>query len=192
MFEKNIFEYIEPNKIGKFELRDITVERDDFRTGILKGTKIQLLVEHGAGVVMSNTEMERRTNYEIVRQAHGDVLIGGLGIGMIIFEVMEKQEVKSVTILEKNEEVIELMRGLPFNEKVTVVHADVFEWRGNDIKFDTVYMDIWNAVNNDIYEKEMKPLKQKCRKMMISKKENPNRYISCWAEYEAKNNMRLL
>lgn len=29
-------------------------------------------------------------------------------------------------------------------------------------------------------------------KMRISKKENPNRYISCWTEYEAKNNMRLL
>ena len=33
--------------------------------------------------------------------AHGDMLIGGLGIGMIILAIQDNPEVKSITVIEK-------------------------------------------------------------------------------------------
>lgn len=46
-------------------------------------------------------------------------------------------------------------------------------------------------MNSDVYNDEMKPLKNKYRKYLKSKKEFPNRFISCWAERQAKKDMRL-
>ena len=53
-------------------------------------------------------------------------------------------------------------------------------------------MDIWNNINSDIYTEEMMPLIKRYRKYLVSKKEDAERYIDCWAKHEAKNNMRLI
>ena len=52
-------------------------------------------------------------------------------------------------------------------------------------------MDIWPYVNSDVYHEEMLPLKNKYKKYLVKKSENPNRYIGCWAEMEARYNRRL-
>ena len=41
---------------------------------------------------MSNTYMERWTNMNFCDYAHGDVLIGGLGIGLIILAIQDNPE----------------------------------------------------------------------------------------------------
>lgn len=53
------------------------------------------------------------------------------------------------------------------------------------------YMDIWNWINEDVYKKEMQPLKRKYARFLRSKDINPNRFNECWAEYQAKNGRRL-
>jgi spermidine synthase len=142
---------------------------------------------------MSNTPMEERTNIDIVYKANGDVFIAGLGLGMIILPIQDSSEVKSITILEKYPEVIELVGSqLPLNNKVKIIQGDVFEYEfAKGTKFDTIYFDIWNYVNEDVYE-EMKVLKKKYRKYRRSSTENPNFYMACWAEYEAKTGRRLM
>ena len=45
--------------------------------------------------------------------------------------------------------------------------------------------------SDDVYNEEMKPLKNKYRRYLKLKKESPNRFISCWAEKQAKNDLRL-
>jgi spermidine synthase len=137
--------------------------------------------------------MEQRTNSTFVNRANGDVFIAGLGIGLIVLPIQEKEEVKSITILEKHPEVIELVgKQLPLNEKVKIIQGDVFEYEfARGTKFDTIYFDIWNYVNEDVYE-EMKTLKKKYRKYRRSTTENPNFYMACWAEYEAKTGRRLM
>lgn len=52
-------------------------------------------------------------------------------------------------------------------------------------------MDIWNYVNSDVYQDEMKPLKRKYGRYLKSKDDSPNRFNECWAEWKAKNNRRL-
>ena len=143
--------------------------------------------------IMSNTPMEKRTNTEFICNANGDVFIAGLGIGLIILPIQEKEEVKSITVLEKYSEIIKLVGDqLPLNDKVKIIQGDVFNYEfPKGTKFDAIYFDIWNYINDDVYE-EMKLLKKKYRKYKKMKKYNPKVFCSCWAEYEAKNNCRLI
>lgn len=79
-------------------------------------------------VVMSDTMMEKRTNREFCDEAHGDVLVGGLGIGMILMAIQDNPAVNSITVLEKHQEVIDMVaQQLPLNKKVKIICADVFE-----------------------------------------------------------------
>lgn len=74
---------------------------------------------------------------------------------MIILAIQEKETVKSITVIEKNKEVIELIQQqLPLNEKVKVINDDVFNYKPTQ-KFNTIYMDIWNYINEDVYENEV-------------------------------------
>lgn len=186
---------LEDMEIGDWKLEHFTIGERDIVTlfqGISPGTYVRLM--HKGEVVMSNTDMEKRTNADFCRKACGDVLIGGLGIGMIILAIQDKQEVKSITVIEKNQEVIDMIASqLKFNEKIKIIHADVFEWKPDrGVKYDVSYMDIWNFINTDVYENEMKPLKRRYARFLRSKKENPNRYNKCWAEYQARHGKKLI
>lgn len=190
----NMADLLKDKEEGSWKLQEFTIERGNLSammSGITPGTYVRLT--HNGECVMSDTNMEKRTNMDFVCNAYGDVLIGGLGIGMIILAIQDKPEVKSITVIEKNQEVINMVASqLNFNEKVNIICADVFEWKPEkNVKYDVSYMDIWNWINEDVYEREMKPLKRKYARFLRSKSENPNRYNKCWAEYQAKTGRRL-
>jgi len=189
---KEMHEILNEGQIGKFKLTkfEITKENRPFRCDIPTGKYIKLMDNHSC--IMSNTSMEKRTNREIINKANGDVFIAGLGIGLIILPIQEKYNVKSITILEKYPEVIELVgKQLPINDKVKIIQGDVFEYEfPKGTKFDTIYFDIWSYISSDQYE-EMKILKKKYRKYKRNSKENPKVFMSCWAEYQARYNKRL-
>jgi spermidine synthase len=109
-----------------------------------EGTYAKLLV--GGKLVMTDTRHERITNREIVRRAHGRVLIGGLGLGMILVPILAKEAVEMVLVIEKSQDVIDLIWHHIEHSKLTVRQGDVFTWdekywRGR--RFNCVYMDIW-------------------------------------------------
>lgn len=189
---------LEEGTVGQFALKkfEITRENRPFRCDIPDGRYIRLIDQDDRfnGCIMSDTPMEKRTNREFVLKAHGDVFIAGLGLGMIVLPIQDKEEVRSITILEKNAEIIELVgKQLHLNDKVKIIQGDVFEHEfPKGTKFDTIYFDIWNYVNSDVYKNEMQLLKKKYRKYRQQSKINPNAFMSCWAEYEAKHNRRLL
>ena len=192
MSYQEMHEILEEGQAGKFKLSkfEITNKNRGFMCSTPNGNYVRLT--HGGECVMSNTSMEERTNLDFVRKANGDVFIAGLGIGLILLAIQDKEEVKSITVLEKYPEIIELVgTQLPLNEKVKIIQGDVFEYEfPKGTKFDTIYFDIWNYVNSDVYE-EMQELKKKYRKYKRFKTVNPNVYMKCWAEYQAKNNLRL-
>ena len=159
--------------------------------GIEPGKYIRLA--HNDECVMSDTTMEKYTNLDFCANAYGDIIIGGLGIGMIIMAIQDKSEVNSITVIEKNQEVIDMVASqLNFNDKVNIICADVFEWKPErGVKYDMAYMDIWNWINEDVYKNEMQPLKRKYARFLKSKNENPRRFNKCWAEYQAKTGRRL-
>lgn len=193
---KQMAKILEEKENSNFKLEKFTIspENRPWREYIPDGDYIRLIDKNNLwyGCVMSDTPMEQRTNAKFVLNAHDDVLIAGLGLGMIVLPTMEKDNVRSITIIEKYQEVIDIVLSqLPINNKVKVIQGDIFTYEfPKGTKFDTIYFDIWNYINSDIYE-EMKLLKKKYRKNLRSKKDNPNAFMSCWAEYQAKNHLSL-
>lgn len=189
---KDMTEILKDGKVGDFELSHFEIEENNLYAmfhGIPSGKFIRLT--RRGEVVMSDTDMEKRTNSGFVRNAHGKVLIGGLGIGLILLAIQDKEEVEQITVVEKNKEVIELIGNqLPLNSKVTIVNDDVFEYKPL-LKYNTIYMDIWGYINKDIYHEQMKPLIRRYRKYLVPKSEDENRYIDCWCKYQAKNGIRI-
>jgi len=99
---------------------------------------------------MSDMPMEQHSNLEFIQKAHGNVLIAGLGIGLIIIAIQNNPEIKSITIVEKYQEIIDLVFPfLPIKKECKVVCEDIFNYIPEK-KFNTIYFDIWNDINYKI------------------------------------------
>lgn len=136
-----------------------------FRTqaGIYAGLKI------GNVLWMSDTDDERAWNQDVLQRSRGDVLIAGLGLGMVVLPIIEKAAVNSVTVIERNADVVALVR--PHLEafaapgsavKLKIVVADINKWRPQPLGrsrrlFDAIYFDIWPDICTD-YLDDMKIL----------------------------------
>lgn len=137
------------------------------RGGFVPGDYVVLYSKKRCCVVMSDTPMERYTNQSLVLNAKGDICILGLGIGMVIFSIIEEQAshwddeddedhkpVKSITIIEKDKALIDLIEPLIRNNiyfeesgiELNIINDDAYEWptRNKDKHFDLVYADIWD------------------------------------------------
>lgn len=184
----NMSDILQERKVGDYALGKFTIRQNDSYAifhGISPGNYVRLC--HRGEVVMSDTDMEKRTNARFVVNAHGNVLIGGLGIGMILLAIQDKSDVEKIIVVEKSEEVIALVKDqLPLNNKVEIVHADVWEYVP-PCKFNTIYLDIWNYINTDVYRDSMKPLISRYRKFLVAKELDNKRFIDCWCRLEAKN-----
>lgn len=92
---KNMSELLEERELNGWKLQKFEIKNDNIRAmfdGITPGKYIRLL--HNDACVMSDTDMERMTNLDFCVNACGDIIIGGLGIGMIIMAIQDKPEVK--------------------------------------------------------------------------------------------------
>jgi len=148
---------------------------------IPEGTYARLLVR--GHLMMSDTPMEQRSNYEVIHQARGDVLIAGLGVGMVVLPILAKPEVKSVLVVEKSPDVIALVEA-PLRkalgdkaDRLVIQQADVYEFepaRGQ--KWDVLYFDVWGDVNSDDL-KDSKVLRKK-----FGRRKNRGGWVGCWVD----------
>lgn len=109
------------------------------------------LLKHGNLVVMSNTQMEINSNMGFIQRARGNVLINGLGLGMVLTAILDKPEVERVTVIEISEDVIKLVaptyRDHP---KLTIIHESAFRYEPPAHEhYDVVWHDIWPEIDPD-------------------------------------------
>lgn len=125
---------------------------------ISPGEYIKLIID--GQLYMSDTEMERRTNYEFMQEARGDIMIAGLGIGLILYNLIPKIKdgtVKSITVYEKYQDVIDLVepvirQQLPEGFDFKVLLEDILIYKPPSTeKYDTIYFDIWPNITSDNY-----------------------------------------
>lgn len=129
------------------------------------------LFERGKYCWMSDTPFERDTNRHVLDKANGHVLIVGLGIGMIPVALAQLDKVKSITILEREQEIIDLISPYIQNHKIRIICGDAQYPPFNTKSFDYIYLDICPTVDLDNWN-EMKLLLRKYRKLGF--------YVDAW------------
>jgi spermidine synthase len=108
-------------------------------------------------VWMSDTPLEHTTNYDALQEATGDVLVVGLGLGMLSLAMCRKKEVRSVTVLELEPDVVRLISTHVKHRKLQIIVADGTQPPLRGRRFDLIYVDIWPNICSDNWT-EMKPM----------------------------------
>ena len=169
-------------KIQRIEIKDSRVSLQNLRAimdggrifRVIDGHYIRLIVNKE--LVMSDTGMERLSNEKFIHSANGHVLIAGLGIGLIVYTIMHKECVKSITVIEKYQDVIDLVA--PKFPTVKIICADIFDWKpAKGEKFDTIYFDIWPHICTDSLA-DIKILHNKFKNSL--NRANTDHYMNSW------------
>lgn len=116
-----------------------------------------LCLSEGDTFWMSITPNEIYTMVQPLRQAHGKVLTLGCGLGYFAYMAALKEDVESVTIVEREASVITLFEKhilpqFPDPAKIKVIKSDAFAFMEDllDGDYDFCFADIWRS-NKDVY-----------------------------------------
>lgn len=93
-----------------------------------------------------------------IKKARGRVCTYGLGLGYFAFMCARKDEVESVTVVERDESVIALFNEMLLprfenGEKIRIIKADAFEFAEKEAKnynFDYIFADIWHDPSDGV------------------------------------------
>lgn len=164
-------------KVEHFEVPQVSLRMLFRPSEYVTPGKYARLVINGQ-IMMTDTDMERTSNRTVLLCAHGHVLVAGLGLGMILHPILAKSSVETVTVLEKNPDVIKLIEPTVRHPKLTVVQADVFDWTPPPApKFNTVYFDIWAEIcGNNL--KDMAFLHRRYGRWTDTS--DPGRFVDSW------------
>ncbi len=107
---------------------------------------------------MTVTPNEIETMREPIAKSHGNVLTLGLGLGYFAFCASQKEDVTSVTVVERDENVIalftdHLLPQFPHKEKVRIVKDDAFAYlRTTPLaeQFDYLFADLWHDASDGL------------------------------------------
>jgi hypothetical protein len=133
-------------------------------------------------IIMSDTPDEMRDHRYAVSVAKGHVLLNGLGIGMVLTNILRKKEVTAVTIVEIDADVIALVGPNYTDPRVNIIHESAFEYSPpKGIRYGAVWHDIWDSICGDNLP-QMTKLKRKYGRRTD--------WQGCWCEYECKRYSR--
>lgn len=104
---------------------------------------------------MTITPNEINTMKEPILRAKGKVITFGMGLGYFAYMASLKEEVESVTIVEKDYKVISLFKKyiLPqfeYQEKIKIVNMDAFEYIDKLNDYDYLFIDLWRDVSDGL------------------------------------------
>ena len=123
---------------------------------------------------MSLNPNEIKTMEPYIERAQGRVLVLGLGMGYVAYMMANKKEVKSVTVIEKDSNVINIFSNLLWpsfssKEKIKIINDDALSYLKRKQKdFNYIFADIWHSPDDGL------PLFLKIKKI--------NRHVDCWLE----------
>lgn len=103
---------------------------------------------------MTVTPNEVATMAPALTQVRGRVAVMGLGLGYFAFMASESPDVRAVTVVERDADVIALFERhilpqLAHRDKVRLVRADAFEFAQAGLDgFDCAFVDLWHDVSD--------------------------------------------
>jgi spermidine synthase len=125
------------------------------------------IIRYNNKTLMSNDPFEVMTNQIFFEKSKGDILIFGLGLGWIIFPILDRDDIKSITVVEKNTEIIEFVGDIlskkDVKNKLNIIEGDVYDYYNHlDKKFDFIYFDTYDTPDLSITDiDKLNPLYQK-------------------------------
>jgi hypothetical protein len=125
---------------GDFEIK---VENTDFVAFETEPLADYTFLYKDGDRIMQDTHKEYAEHQPLWDGATGDVLIGGLGLGMVHQKLIDNPNVTSVTVVEKYQDVIDLVwDACPKDSSFTLIHDDITTWKitGN---YNYVWIDTW-------------------------------------------------
>lgn len=142
-----------------FSYDEISVNEEDYReiqkVGYFASSVEYLALAQNDEVWMSIIPNEINTHITPISHAHGDVVTFGLGMGYFVFHAIKKDEVKTLTIIEKDKKIIDffnqfILPQLPQKDKIKIVCADAYSYIKDTHHFDYAYVDLWHNPNDGL------------------------------------------
>jgi len=184
-YDHILFELLQPGKVGNFSIEKTLIEKGtilnmyDRKEGrIFKGRYTfdypLVVLREGGEVWMSDSQIEIESVAGAAEAAKGDVLIGGLGVGLLPIFICDK--VNSITVVELHKEVIDLVFPYLIIPGMEVMNDDIFHYLATTkFRYDFIHIDIWNNTTAPIMEID------KARKA-ASKCLKPGGVVWCWLQ----------
>ncbi|MDF2677765.1 MAG: hypothetical protein K0Q97_2092 [Bacillota bacterium] len=121
-------------------------------------TDVQMpVLMQGSTVWMSPAISEMESMKDGINKGHGKCLAMGLGIGFLPYSWLLKDEIKEVTVVEFNKDVIDLFENyirpqFKTDKKLEIIHGDAIEYYNEEFlnKFDYVYVDFWESTDDGL------------------------------------------
>lgn len=116
-----------------------------------EGFSYPMVLENGVEwMAIKPNEIE--TMHRPIADAHGRVLTFGLGLGYFAYMAARKEAVSSVTVIEREADIIRLFREEilpqfgPFAPKIDIIEADAFAFARSRAAraYDYVFCDLWH------------------------------------------------
>lgn len=118
---------------------------------------LPVLKEGYSKVWMSPAISELESMRDGIKKGHGKCMTMGLGIGVLPYLWLLKDEVESVTIVEFNKDVIDLFDKyirpqFKTDKKLKIIHGDAFDYYNEEFlnQFDYVYVDFWESTEDGL------------------------------------------
>ena len=134
-----------------FALDDIDVVEDYkeiSKAGYFEKKFTYAALFEGKDLWMSLNPNEINTMDSTIKNANGNVLVLGLGMGYITYMLSNKANVKSITVVERNRENISLFKKHLFplfknSNKIKIIDGDAVDYVRNNSRFDYIFADLW-------------------------------------------------
>jgi len=113
----------------------------DFKVTKVSATVLYQFIGDKWMNIMEDTDREAQQATRFLSAATGDVLLAGLGLGMVLQPLIDNQNVSSITVIEKFQEVIDLVSAhVPESNKIRIIKDDIYTWTP-DKNYDVAWFD---------------------------------------------------
>ena len=154
--------YLTYNRFSYFPYKDVEVDESNFykektTIGISNEDYSFLTLSKNNNIWMCITPNEINTMKHSINKAHDNVITFGLGLGYYAYMVSLKKEVTTITIVERDEEIINLFNEciLPhfeFKNKIRIIKEDAIEYIKETklANYDYAFFDLWHNAEDGL------------------------------------------
>lgn len=99
---------------------------------------------------MSDVGLLRAGSIEVVQRSKGNVLLVGLGLGLVVGNIMARDSVEKITVVEYVQSVCDAVGKAylesEYGHKIDIQCASIYDWLPPEgEKYDTIWFDIWHV-----------------------------------------------